>query len=147
MTNNLKTVFLMITTFWGISLSAQNYSNGTKFKVLRYVYTDLNDNIVSRNDNVKQTTFLIDSKRKLFTVKMGNIYNEYYYYNKVNRTTVDGKTRDVYVIYKSYNTENPNQKLTDVLILEMKPSSNALTSYTLFFGNKGFITFYLSPTK
>ncbi len=123
------------------------YSNGNKFKVLRYIYTDFNENVINRNDNVKQTTFIIDSDKKLFTVKMGNIYNEYYYYKKVDRTTIAGKTRDVYGIYKSYSTEDKNKTLTDVLILELNPTTNELKSYKLYFGNKGFITFYLSPAK
>ena len=123
------------------------YSNGNKFKVLRYIYTDLNEIVINRNDNVKQTTFIIDSDKKLFTVKMGNIYNEYYYYNKVDRTTIAGKTRDVYGIYKSYSTEDKKKTLTDVLILELNPTTNELKSYKLYFGNKGFMTFYLSPAK
>lgn len=142
------TVLLLTTVFSVMGQSKKNlYSNGNKFKVLRYIYTDLNDNVVDRNDNVKQTTFIIDSDKKLFTVKMGTIYNEYYYYNKVDRMTIGGKTRDVYGIYRSYSTENTGKSLTDVLILELNPTTNELKSYKLYFGNKGFITFYLSPTK
>ena len=142
------TVLLLTTVFSVMGQSKKNlYSNGNKFKVLRYIYTDLNDNVVDRNDNVKQTTFIIDSDKKLFTVKMGTIYNEYYYYNKVVRMTIGGKTRDVYGIYRSYSTENTGKSLTDVLILELNPTTNELKSYKLYFGNKGFITFYLSPTK
>lgn len=144
----LLTVLLLTTVFSVLGQNKKNlYSNGNKFKVLRYVYTDLNDNIVDRNDNVKQTTFIIDSEKKLFTVKMGTIYNEYYYYNKVDRMTIAGKTRDVYSIYRSYSTENTGKSLTDVLILELNPTTNELKSYKLYFGDKGFITFYLSPSK
>ena len=121
------------------------YSNGSKFKVLRYVYTDLNENIINRNDNVKQTTFIIDAKNRLFTVKMADIYYERYYYNKVDRVTKNGTTIDMYGVYKSYSSEDKNKPLSDVLMLEINPTNNALKTYKLYFGDKGFITFYLSP--
>jgi hypothetical protein len=142
------TVILLTTVNALMGQSKTNlYSNGDKFKVLRYIFTDLNEKIIDRNDNIKQTMFIIDSDKKLFTVKMGTIYNEYYYYNKVDRITINGKTRDIYGIYKSYSTENKDKSLTDVLTLELNPTTNELKSYQLFFGDKGFITFYLSPAK
>jgi len=143
-------IYLVIFTFTAIiTTNAQGnqyiYSNGTKFKVLRYVYTDLNENVINRNDNVKQTTFIIDAKNKLFTVKMGDIYYERYYYNKVNRVTKGNITLDMYGVYKSYSSEDKSKPLSDVMMLEINPTNNALKTYKLYFGDKGFITFYLSP--
>jgi len=123
------------------------YSNGSVFKVIRYINTDLDGNIIKRNDNVKQTTFTIESKNKVFVVKMADIYYERYYYSKVDRITIGGNTKDVYKIYKSYNSQEPTKTLTDVLILELNPSTNSLKSYKLYFGDKGFITFYLTSIK
>lgn len=123
------------------------YSNGNVFNVLKYVYTDLDDNIINRNDNVKKTTFTIDSKNKEFIVKMGGIYDEHYYYNKVERNTRGGITTDVYQIYKSFSSQNRTKTLSDVMTLEVDSYTKNLKSYKLYFGNKGFITFYVTSLK
>lgn len=127
------------------NISTSPYRNGNRFKVLRFVYTDLDENILDRNDNVKKTSLIIDNEERLISVVMDTIYSEYYYYNKVDRVIINGKTQDWYSIYKSYNTQNPGTSLTDIIILEVNPATNELLSYKLYFGKKGFITFYLQP--
>ena len=154
MINNKNVLYIVSTIlFFNITIETQSqnlkspYSNGNKFKVLSYVYTDLDDNVLDRNNNIKQTTFIIDPIKKLFTVKMSNIYSEYYFYNKVQRITKNGETKDVYAIYKSYNTQKVGVKLTDVLILVVNANTNELKNYELYFGNKGFINFNLAAVK
>lgn len=120
------------------------YSNGNSFKVVSFIYTDLNDKVVDKQDDIKKTTFIINDKEKFFSVVMGDVYYERYYYDKPNRLTIGKGIRDVYSIYKSYNSQNVNKSLTDVLLLDVD-ENNELKSYKLYFQDKGFITFQLIP--
>lgn len=141
--------FFLLSTLNTIKGQSSNtlYTNGNKFKVTRYVFTDVNENVIERNDNIKQTTFIIDKTKKLFTVKMSTIYSEYYFYNTVTRISKNGKTIDAYSIYRSYNTSDTDKTLTSILELEINPTNKGLRSYKLLFGEKGFITFYVTPIK
>lgn len=122
------------------------YSNGSKFRVVKYVYKDLDDNILGVKD-VKKTTFTIDADNKLFKMEMDTVYYEYYYYNKVDRIALENITNDAYGIYKTYSTDKKDSLLTDVLLLGVDPVTNELLNYQLYFANKGFITFSLTPIK
>ncbi|HPM03733.1 MAG TPA: hypothetical protein PK816_16355 [Candidatus Cloacimonadota bacterium] len=122
------------------------YSNGNKFIVTKYVYTDMAENILDQKP-VKQSIFIIDDVNKVIKMEMADIFYEHYYYNKVDRVTVNGKTRDVYGIYRSFNSKDKNKALTDVMIIGVNSITNEAKYYQLYFGDKGFITFSLSPIK
>jgi hypothetical protein len=121
------------------------YSNGNKFKVYKYVWTDLDGNIVNTLD-LKKTTFNIDTNKKMFIMKMGGIYYEHYFYNKVERFSTASETKDVYSIYNSYSSEKKGWRI-EVLSLEVNPTTNELLNYQQYYGKKGVITFYLTPIK
>lgn len=144
--NSLILTVILVIIF--IPLNGQNqkqlYSNGNEFRVIRYIHTDVNGNIITRNDNVKKTSFIIDNYKKILTVKMDAIYSEYFHYNKIERIKSNGNTKDIFTIYRSYSSENWDKAITDKIILDVDVTSNRLKSYILS-GNGGSITFYLQP--
>jgi len=143
---NLILSVILVIIFIPLSGKSQKqlYSNGSEFRVIRYIHTDVNGNVVNRNDNVKKTSFIIDNYKKILTVKMDAVYSEYFHYNKIERIKSNGNTRDVFSIYRSYSSENRDKTITDKIVLDIDASNNSLKSYILS-GNGSSITFYLQP--